>query len=286
MRVAMPVAKWALREVARDDDELAVARAVLVGGEFHRSWADRVRCSGESRLSMLADTVAGAAARSPVAVAAIGAPKRRRRALAGWVALTLILHAGASRRPGGLDADRVVSGHGTDVGAHGGDRGRNLPLSSADGGGRTGGRPGGTRATASAGAGSTRSSASGGRSRQARDESGRSLREGGRNSAIGLRGRRGRRPGVLRRRCRRPRSRPNWPRVDRLSRAPSRPHRRARRRCSRPVKCRHPPTAPGCRRRRRCATRCVVVSCAVPARSADARRTTAIASCSRPGSPA
>ena len=32
----MPVAKWAVREVARDDDQLAVARAVFVGGEFHR----------------------------------------------------------------------------------------------------------------------------------------------------------------------------------------------------------------------------------------------------------
>ena len=32
------------REVTRDDDELAVARAVLVSGELHRSWADEVRC--------------------------------------------------------------------------------------------------------------------------------------------------------------------------------------------------------------------------------------------------
>ncbi len=32
--VAMPVAKCAVVEVARDDDQLAVARSILVGGEF------------------------------------------------------------------------------------------------------------------------------------------------------------------------------------------------------------------------------------------------------------
>ena len=75
------------REVARDDDELAVARAVLVGGELHRA------CSGargawpdEDRLSMLDRSAAESPDRRPPRLPRRASAPRRRALVACAVA--------------------------------------------------------------------------------------------------------------------------------------------------------------------------------------------------------
>ena len=76
------------REVARDDDELAVARAVLVGGELHRACSGRVGAAGEDRLSMLDRRRAVSSVPGRRSRAAAPAPSRaRRRALVACAVL-------------------------------------------------------------------------------------------------------------------------------------------------------------------------------------------------------
>ena len=142
------------REVARDDDELAVARAVLVGGKLHR------------RVPNVGGCVEGIVRRSRTRIALSSSPRlasvpsagpgrhSRRRALSGFGALAAILHLAllGAAGGGGIGGERRAPTCGAGDGAD--DRGRNADASPGDAGppaARAGSRPAMARRSRAAG---------------------------------------------------------------------------------------------------------------------------------------